>query len=421
MKLKLPAALLLLALLGPAAFQLRRGLIQRFFVDGPLGPAPALSAAPPGSPGVGPAARMRVLLIDGLDLPTARQLPALGRLCAAGSDLQIDVGFPTVSLPVQSVLWTGLTQQQSGLWYRVTGLPQPLRHAAPARLPGSVAVTEEQAYIAGSFGFDRLWPGTGSFEQAAADETAAGSPLVFVHLLRVDKAGHKHGASSAEYRHVAGEADALLDRLLGVAPPSQGVRWLVLSDHGQRARGGHGGGEPDIRMVRACLAGGAPLPPIGRDPIHLVDLSRALFDSLSLPPVPGAVGRPLAFALAHPDRGATLPGLTAGRVVPASMMAVLAAVLLGMAWVGVRPRWLPAVWTAWLPLAGLSLVLWRGWPSLSNPVVYPPQGRDMVLAAIPEAPCSTGRIRPCSIAARDAGWWIWTGIACWTSPGITRF
>jgi hypothetical protein len=136
-------------------------------------------------------------------------------------------------------------------------------------------------------------------------------------------------------------------------------------------------------MVRACLAGGAPLPPIGRDPLHLVDLSRARFDSLSLPPVPGAVGRPLAFALAHPDRGATLPGLTAGRVVPASMMAVLAAVLLGMAWVGVRPRWLPAVWTAWLPLAGLSLVLWRGWPSLSNPVVYPPQGRDMVLAALP--------------------------------------
>ena len=49
MRLKLPVALLLLALLGPAAFQLRRRLIQRFFVDGPPGPAPALTAAPPGS------------------------------------------------------------------------------------------------------------------------------------------------------------------------------------------------------------------------------------------------------------------------------------------------------------------------------------------------------------------------------------
>jgi hypothetical protein len=63
LKLRLPVALLLLALLGPAAFQLRRKLIQRFFVDATPGPAPALTAAPPGSPGVGPAARVRVLLI----------------------------------------------------------------------------------------------------------------------------------------------------------------------------------------------------------------------------------------------------------------------------------------------------------------------------------------------------------------------
>jgi hypothetical protein len=382
--LRLPLALLALVLLGPAAYQLRRQFIQRFFIDAPPGPAPALTAAPAGSPGIGAVSRLRVMLIDGLDLPTARRLPGLQRLCAAGADLQVDVGFPTVSLPVQSVLWTGLTQQQSGLWYRVAGLPRSLPHAAPARLPGSAAIAEEQAFIAGSFGFDRLWPGTGSFEQAAADEAAAPSPLVFVHVLRVDKAGHRQGAASAPYRQAAVEADALLDRLLALTPPAADLRWLVLSDHGQRPRGGHGGAEPAIRIVRACLAGGPqPLPAAGIEPIQLVDLSRALFDSLALPPVPGAVGRPLAFAIGHPDRGGTLPGQRPGRIVPALLMVAVVVLLVAMAWIRVRPLWLPAVWTAWLPLAWLSMVIGHGWPTLSNPAVYPPQGRDMILAALP--------------------------------------
>ena len=81
----------------------------------------------------------------------------------------------------------------------------------------------------------------------------------------MDKAGHRQGAASAQYRQAAAEADALLDRLLAVAPPSAGLRWLVLSDHGQRPRGGHGGAEPAIRIVRACLAGGPQPLPAGRD------------------------------------------------------------------------------------------------------------------------------------------------------------
>jgi hypothetical protein len=89
------------------------------------------------------------------------------------------------------------------------------------------------------------------------------------------------------------------------------------------------------------------------------------------------------FALGHPDRDATLPRLTAGRTVPAVTLAALAVALLGAGFTRVRARWLPGLWAAGLPLAALSLVLWRGWPSLSNPVVYPPQGRDMMLAALP--------------------------------------
>ena len=45
----------------------------------------------------------------------AERMPTLSRHCATGIDTAVDVGFPTVSLPVQHALWTGRTQQQSGV------------------------------------------------------------------------------------------------------------------------------------------------------------------------------------------------------------------------------------------------------------------------------------------------------------------
>ena len=66
-------------------------------------------------PGLAPTDRVRVLLIDGLSADTAATLPALSALCKRGVALTIDVGFPTISLPVEVALWSGLTQQQTGI------------------------------------------------------------------------------------------------------------------------------------------------------------------------------------------------------------------------------------------------------------------------------------------------------------------
>ena len=381
--------LLALLALGLAAYQARRQMIRRFFVDGRGGSSPVLTAAPAGAPGLAPVAQVRVLLIDGLGETFADRLPALRQLCGAGRSLRVDVGFPTVSLPVQAVLWTGRTQSQSGLMYRVTALPRAPDGAAPARVPGSVAVVEEQAYIASSFGFARtLTEPRPMFPIAALAAVAEETPLVFVHALQVDKAGHKHGAGSPAYAQAAADADALLARLLAVAPPSPDRRWLVLSDHGQRPGGGHGGEEPSIRLVRACLAGGPPsaeLSPGAPAPlVHLVDVSRALFDSLGLTPPAGAPGRPLAFATLHPDPGATLPRVPPLRAALAALvaLALLVASALALRRSGAHPRWWLACWLS-LGLALASAIVWRGWPSLSNPMIYPPQGRDMMLAASP--------------------------------------
>jgi hypothetical protein len=381
------------------AWQTRRRFIRTWFADGAPGPAPLLTTAAKSAPGLSPVERVRVLLVDGLTAATARQLAGMNGLCQAGLDLVVDVGFPTVSLPVQAVLWTGKTQQQSGILYRIPALPNPPEGAAPVLLSGSRAVLESDPHIAGSFGFTELVPrsvlGPAAVPRPASDadfavtaEQAVAGPdrLVFVHVLRVDKAGHKGGTHGSAYRSTVAWADALLVRLLTAAPPGKTTRWFVLSDHGHRPNGGHGGSEASVRLVRACVAGGpsllspAPAESMGGNLIHLVDLSRALFDSLGLGPAPGSAGRPLGHALAHPDEGATLPRPSRGRAL-VGVLILAASLFLTVGGLGWRPAlgWLP--W--WLPVAYGSVLVMRGLPTLSNPMVYPPLGRDMILAALP--------------------------------------
>ena len=155
----------------------------------------------------------------------------------------------------------------------------------------------------------------------------------------------------------------------------------MLADHGHRPSGGHGGAEESIRLVRACLAGaGVPASPRGghNHLVHMVDLSRAVADSLGLAPLPRSAGRPLGAALAAPAQpGATLPHPRAARWVTAVALVALALALAW--WAGRRAWWLP--W--WWVVAYLAVVAIEGAPSLSTPMIYPPLGRTMYLAALP--------------------------------------
>lgn len=310
--------------------------------------------------GLEPAARVRVVLIDGLGLAAARRIDALDQLCAGGIDLVVDAGFPTVSLPVQRELWTGETQQQSGV---LLGNRQRATPAGsiPVRVPGSVAVVESHPWIAGSFGFGQLIePPAGRFEPAASEALSGAAPLVFVHVLRVDAAGHRAGAASAAYDRAATEAGQMLARWRLAAGPDE--RWIVLADHGHLPAGGHKGSEPRVRFVRACIAGALDDwrgPRTGR--VHMVDLSRALADSLGLVLAPPAAGRPLAAAIADPRPDATLP-----RVTPLRWAAAAAALLVALAFTVLmaRRRWWSYPW--WLVVAGAGLVVVAGLPSLSS-------------------------------------------------------
>jgi hypothetical protein len=379
-------AVLVLLAIAAVLFAGRRATIAAFFPDGAPGPAPALTPAGDSHATEPVAARVRVVLIDGLGRREAADQPELAALCARGLDLALDTGFPTVSLPVQHALWTGRTQVQSGVMYRIAQLETPPVGALPARVPDSIAVAESHPEIVHSFGFATAIPAV-PFEDSASwrDEgfiaaaraaIVSASRLVFVHVLVVDETGHRFGAASPEYAAAAARADAWLGDLVRADPDPATTRWFVLADHGHRSRGGHGDAEPEIRIVRACIVGG--VEPGTQGALHLVDFQRAMVDALGLAPSVDSVGRPLAFALAHPDPEATLPRPGPLRWAAAVALVLVAAIATARA---AGTRWW--AWPLWWPIAYATIVVAHGLITLSNPVVYPPLGRDVLVGAVP--------------------------------------
>ncbi|HEY0192299.1 MAG TPA: alkaline phosphatase family protein [Kofleriaceae bacterium] len=390
------AALAIAVVLAALAWQLpqvRRRLLRDIthWDAVPSEPAAFAGSAEPTAPGLAPVARTRVVLIDGLSAEVAASLPVWGAACARGVRATIDVGFPTVSLPIEVSLWSGLTQQQTGIVNRYERPLIPPLQGIPSRIAGSWAVAENHGWIVRSLGFSRVEPAADPADpKQVADAAPAAwaaqwlpramtavqsdAPLVFVHVLEVDTAGHQHGGDSAAYRAAAGHADGVLGQLLAAAPDA---RWFLLSDHGHLPGGGHGGEERELRQVEGCIAGPG-VAAVTAGLVHLVDVARAIADSTGLAPAPGARGRPLTAALAHPlAADDALPALALGG--GAIALLVLAAGL-GLTMWTTRAWWL-APW--WFALGCVALIAIRGEPTLSAPYIYKPAGRDMYLVWLP--------------------------------------
>ena len=336
-----------------------------------------------GGPGVGlpSTARTRVVLIDGLSASTARTLPNWTALCKTGLALDVDVGFPTVSLPVEVSLWTGLTQQQTGVVFRSDRpIVPPLATSIPARVPGSLAVAEDHGFIVRSLGFSSALPAAApdrpakdvdpepwkaAWQTAALDAVTSDARLAFVHVLRVDTWGHRKGRDSTEYRAAASEADAILATLVAGAPDA---RWFLLSDHGHLAGGGHGGEDQSIRQVEHCIVGPGVAP--GRAGlVHLVDVSHAIADSVGVTVDRASRGRPLSVARAAPlDRDQAVPPLALGT--GAIALFLLALGLAASAW-SIRTWWLAP---AWFVVGVVAFFIVNGEPTLSMPMVYARDG-----------------------------------------------
>lgn len=369
-----------LALVGVAAVMpgVRRHFIQDIITwDAPPTEPVALPGTKSGT-GMSTASRVRVVLIDGLGTETAKRLSTWQSLCRQGIRLGVDVGFPTVSLPVEVSLWTGLTQQQTGIMFRSDRpLVPPLdRRGIPARVPNSIAVAEHHGYIVRSLGFAVAEPAAADgapskdkepdawakvWQARAREAVASSSRLAFVHILRVDAWGHRKGGDSTEYETAATEADAILAELHAAAPDA---RWFLLSDHGHLPTGGHGGEDRALRHVEHCVVGPG-IAPATAPLVHLVDVSRMIADSLEVALDKRSPARPLSIALKTPlAPDAAVPGLPVVRGVAALLLLALG--VAASVW-SVRRWWLAPLWFV---VACALLVIVRGAPTMSMPMVY---------------------------------------------------
>lgn len=420
-RLGLAAALVATSL---ALYDIREWFVQEIYVPGAGGaPAPALNR--PDDPalagrGLTSVDRVRVVLIDGLGAYDADRLGSFTRSCQK-LRLTVDMGFPTISLPVQRALWTGLTQQQTGVQF-FNRLIDPPAVDIPGQVADSRAVSESHQYIAHSFGFAHVLPGdpwaipdewnlktswrswlsggrAKGFERAALEAVTSDTRLAFVHILRVDTIAHKRGVHAPEYRSALTWADKLLGKLLDKrreVPPRGVTRWFVIADHGHRAGGGHGGPEPHIRKVTMCVAditdaerapSGAPdgaaadasRPAPVTGSVYLPDISRAIADSLGVRVDPQSAGRPLHAALAaRYEDGATSP-----TPAPIRWLVAVLTLLLSMGatvWAA-RSRWWNLPW--WLPVAYGALIYRVMPPSMSTSWAFKPGGAIIYDAALP--------------------------------------
>lgn len=359
--------------------QVRRTLIRAITT---YEATPADIAPLPGGtgPGLPRAPRTRVILVDGLTVAGTEQIPSWKIICSQGALLSIDVGFPTVSLPVEAALWTGLTQQQTGIVANHVFDP-PIK-GIPSQVPGSIAIAENHGYIVRSLGFSRAEPAAepdkpmkdanekpweSQWFTLAIEAVKSTSPLVFIHILRVDVAGHKSGLG-ADYDKAARETDTFIDSLFQSDPSA---RWFLLSDHGHIPTGGHGGQEREVRHVQGCIHG----PGIKKQKsglVHIVDVARAIADSVGVTIDPASHGRPFEVMMATrlgEDQAVPALPIAMGMIGIFIVVAGLGALI----W-AVRRWWLVPFW--FLLAIGLLIAV-RGIPSLSTGFIYKPEGRDM--------------------------------------------
>ena len=95
---------------------------------------------------------------------------------------------------------------------------------------------------------------------------------MLIHLDQVDYAGHHEGGPrDPRWNAAATRADALLEQIAGALDFKQDTL-IVLSDHGQIDRGGHGGQDP-ITLVEPFVMVGAGVKPGQYPDMQMVDVA----------------------------------------------------------------------------------------------------------------------------------------------------
>jgi hypothetical protein len=291
---------------------------------GSSGPVPS---PPPPSAGA-PPYRLVLVVLDGLGEDAC--LAAIHGTPFERYDWRatVDVGTPSLSRPIYHVMLTGVPQAVSGIRNnahkgraRADDLTAEVRAAG-----GTVAFgLETVTWFHDLFGlrddaYERVAPEPAlqPLVDTLGGRGSAGSPPVFgtmsrmaslgatltiLHFTSIDHAGHQRGAASSDYRRAVEEAIRTVAEVRTTSAGASGdlpAVWMLGSDHGHLAEGGHGGPEPAVR--RTTWLGLWPSridKPVEIPGVVPADRLAATFAAILGVPAPReALGEPLAL----PDR-----------------------------------------------------------------------------------------------------------------------
>jgi hypothetical protein len=285
-----------------------------------------------------------IVLVDALRVDTANDpaiMPTLGSLRQQAAWATMHSRPPSFSDPGYSVLFTGAWPELSdGPAMNVEYEDTPTW--TQDNLFSAVQRRGLKTAIAAYYWFEKLIPQadvSAGFYTPGDDQAAdlqvvdAALPwlrslehqLVLIHLDQVDFAGHYEGGPrDPRWNQAARRADDLLAEILAELDLNQDTL-LVLSDHGQIERGGHGGDEAIVLQEPFVLVG-AGVKPGNYGDIDMVDVAPTLAALLGANIPASSQGRVLTEMLDLPaEISAALPeALTAqqGRLLEAYQAAI---------------------------------------------------------------------------------------------------
>ncbi len=300
-----------------------------------VGYSPPVTSLPPARSAAGQSAGVVLVVVDGLRYDSSLQMPYLNQLRGQGAEFISEVTPPSLSLPAWTTLVTGATPDASGVttnWHqgpvRVESLFDALRRSGrKSGVVGSATwsdlfpgLIDVRRYVYGpgeSPTADRTIPA--AYGRDVASDLGADASVVrasaallkgesgpvpeflVIHLLGVDELGHAYGGQSEQYDQGIANVDSLLEEITGAMDLSRQTL-VVTGDHGQLARGGHGGAEPEVVRTPLVLVGKGIARPrtAGRAPavVPQADVAPTLAVLLGVGIPAEGVGRPLFSALA---------------------------------------------------------------------------------------------------------------------------
>jgi len=238
--------------------------------------------------------RLVVVLIDALRYDTSTKsnvMPFLNGLRAQGASAAMHSQPPSFSAPGWTTILTGAWPDinDSQIFnppdeFNVRSFTQDNLFAAAQRAGLKTAVSGYlwfEGMLAKS-GVNASFYTPGEDNSADIEVVTAALPwliedyqLVLIHLDQVDYAGHYQGGPrSPNWNAAATRADSILSEIVAKLDLKQDTV-LVISDHGQIDRGGHGGPEP-ITLVEPFVLAGAGVVPGNYGDVNMVDVAPTL-------------------------------------------------------------------------------------------------------------------------------------------------